>query len=887
MYFQDTAADWPQWVAKLPNNFSIIAVDRGDILKEARQHNPGVFTILRHWNDNYQWTNDWQTAKQLARDWFNSFIDQTFKEQYAPYVMAVTERNEYDSHVLPPAERVMRILWMQAVSQVWNTEYKNQLQQYRPGLPPIQLVLGENAVGNDLPREAAVAAIDSGDLLGYHGYLAVYGPVTIATSGIVTFDNNIPFEPTYRANFREGNLPYRVPDAPMTALNEAVGGQPSPNEFEWASGRWHYMEQAWGLKPTWVFGEFGPIRDASGTGWLQPNDGWRHPGVCGSDVNALIGLLNYWLNNTKTTPAYQEGRIRGFHLFTTPGNAPWQMFKFQQPEMNTIADWVKANWKPGTIVIPPPPSTRVKGPDISRWNSPIDAAKMKSKGAEFCFVKATEHTTWTDPKYSENVFKLSAVNIPYSPYHFYRDGHDPIAQAEFFYNTIIASGQPDMPFMLDVEIPPAVTSGSFGAEGSGRVGLGEPLVGVGEIAAFIGSETILTFADDVRQCLMHIQSLSGKRPILYTNKYFYDTYLAQSDLDEVADLHIAQWTTASNPTIPGDYTTWHFWQYTNSGNGPDWGVSSARVDLNYFNGDEQMLQDYIGSTPPPPPPPAPIENLFRNPSFEDGHYTFVHPNGTVYGNILVPNEWWFRFAGPSVPNEYNSDPENIYQQPEMAPLHKSQLPESEWPLFIWDGDYTVKLFSGQRAWRTKLMQTPDNPVDGGQFAINLFVDCYTDIVNGQKVWATDPDTCLVVPEVNGIEWGPRLRLAPGQRHSVEWEIDANIATIGLKIFAPFATLNNGVFLDAWELRERDTEPFPEYPSSVSLIPPRATSAQLQTIRTFADTNKETVAYSQHDCVKLATSGLPGLVRVWYLDSWDYDIEDWLIDNGVTNIEFLP
>jgi GH25 family lysozyme M1 (1,4-beta-N-acetylmuramidase) len=882
-YFQGTANNWTDWVVRLPDGFSVFAVDRSDILRTAKQIKPTLFTIARHWNDNYQWTTDWEIAKQLARNWFNSFIDQTFKEQYAPYVMAVTERNEYDSHTLPPAERAMRIIWMQAASWVWNTEYKNQLQQYRPGLPPIQLVLGENAVGNDLPREAAVLTIDNGDLLGYHAYIAIYAP-----NAISNLDKTIP----YRTNFREGNLPYQVAVNDWDSIisksdyfDSLVAGSPSPGEFQWASGRAFSMEQAWGLKPTWVFGEFFDVRDATGTGWLQPNDGWRHSNVCGGDVSKALEHLTYWHNNVKSTPAYQEGRIKGFHFFTTPGDSPWQLFKFQQPEMNIIADWIKANWKPGSAPLPPPAPTRVQGTDISRWNSPVNAVKMKSKGAVFCVAKATEHTSWIDPFYSENTAKLIGADILNGAYHFYRPEYDPIEQAGHFYG--IAKHTAIQP-ALDVEIPPGVTFGVsefWSDEGTGRMGIGQQL-DYAEIAYFIEPEATLTFGDDVRQCLMHIELLSGRRPILYTNKYFYDTYLSNADLDEVADLWIAQWTTAQNPTIPNDYTTWHFWQYTSKGVGPDWGVSSTYIDLNYFNGDYQALLDYINDAPPPPPAP---NNLLRNWSFESGHYTFVHPNGTTYNNILVPNEWWFRFAGPNVLNEYNSDLENIYQQPEMMPVHRSQIPDDEENDFFWHGDHTLKLFSEHRAWRTKLVQTLDAPLARGSLTVNLFVDCYTAVVNGQKIWATDPNTCLVVPEVNGQEWGPRIQLAAGQQHTVEWEIDTSITDVGLKVFAPFATKNNGVFMDAFELLELegDPGPFPVYASTVSLMPPTYTAAEEQTVLDHVKLNQETLAYSAHDCVKLATSGLPGTARVWWASRWSADIVSWLRFYGVQNILLYP
>jgi hypothetical protein len=56
------------------------------------------------------------------------------------------------------------------------------------------------------------------------------------------------------------------------------------------------------------------------------------------------------------TPAYQDGRIRGFSLFTTfdRTDSSWGSFHTAQPEMNQIASMIAAEWKPGTKPLEPP-----------------------------------------------------------------------------------------------------------------------------------------------------------------------------------------------------------------------------------------------------------------------------------------------------------------------------------------------------------------------------------------------------------------------------------------------------------------------------------------------------------------------------------------------------
>lgn len=594
-HFRDVVNDWPSAVVALPEKCSIKAVDRGDILRSSGSYKNGIFTVLRHWNDNYAWTNDWETAKQLARDWFDSFIDGTFISQYVQHVMAVSERNEYDSHVLPPQERATRILWMQAAAWVWTNEYRNQLQQFRPGLPPIYLILADNAVGNDLPVEAAQLAVDNDLILGYHPYIAVYSPSLVKMPIYIGPD------------FRNAGA-YRVVNkngfAPVVDANKVlvVPGERSPDEWRWLSGRWHFMEQEWGLKPKWAFTEAGPVQDMTGAYVLNPNGGWRTIwGYSQSAIDSYIDMLEQWLSDVQRTPAYAEGRIYGFNLFNT-GGAGWDGFKTEQPEMGQISVMLQREWKPGTVV----EQDRVNGLDVSRYQGNIHWPTARSRGARFVFAKATEHTSWVDPMFSQYVVGAKAADIIVGAYHFYRPNYDPIAQANHFVSTV--AGRAEMPLVVDVEIAPGLTFGQAinsvleFDDGCGYMGI-SGMLSAKDVLELVPREAALYFAEEVRQCLLHIESLTGKRPILYTSPGFYSSYLDAGDLDEVADLWIAHWTTASNPSIPRDYSVWHFWQWTSSGSGPEWGASSVSIDLDRFNGDYQALLDYVNSSTTVPTTP--------------------------------------------------------------------------------------------------------------------------------------------------------------------------------------------------------------------------------------------------------------------------------------------
>lgn len=386
--------------ARIPASFTVKAVMRPDILRAARLARPGIFTVLRHWNDDYVWSGDWQENLTLARAWFNQFIDETFRTNYAAYTMAVSERNEYDSHVLPAHVRATRIMWMQAVSWVWNREYKNQLQQYRPGLPPIQLIIGDHPPGNDLPKEAAILALDNDDILGYHPYVAVYSP-SQSLDGATVASGRVPFhQPSAWASDLStrrisptDKILYQVDmGGEEKSFGPATVGERSPGDWRYVSGRFHYMEQAWGLKPKWALTEAGPIRDQTGTLALDPLGGWRVMG----DRENYRRIMTSWLDDVQTIPSYREGRIVGYHLFTVPGDGAWEHFRHDRDDYEAMVDVIVTKWKPGTSPPPLPVPTPLPITPLSqrdpRWANHVMGAdstgKIRNIGDFGCLVTA-------------------------------------------------------------------------------------------------------------------------------------------------------------------------------------------------------------------------------------------------------------------------------------------------------------------------------------------------------------------------------------------------------------------------------------------------------------------------------------------------------------------
>jgi len=382
--------------------------------------------------------------------------------------------------------------------------------------------------------------------------------------------------------------------------NSFVNSLPHQRDLHmrWAQSFDTYFKQH-GVSVYWMLSEAGAIGSEENGYGPKPLDGWKMDRVWNDNIGNYINDLAALDSLVASSVPAREGRLVGLTLFTSnPNPGEWKYFNIKDGDLYRLTDYVMTHPTPAPIP-PPVPTSRVVGLDVSRWQGNIDFSIAYNRGARFVYVKATEGVSWVDPKYHENVINAKANNVFPGPYHFYRSSLGPIDQKNHFLN--IAGTTSVLPHMLDVEDPPGITFGD--------------VEGYDDVDGFLGATAYENYAelleltegafdylgDDVRLCLEEIAREIERRPVIYTNKYFYDSYLSSANLNEVADLHIAQWTTAQNPTIPSDWSTWTFWQYSNNGVGPEWGAQSSRIDLNYFNGDMDDLLEYISAPWPPFP----------------------------------------------------------------------------------------------------------------------------------------------------------------------------------------------------------------------------------------------------------------------------------------------
>lgn len=324
-HFQDTTPGWIDALQRCPDGVLVKAVDRADILRMAKQQKPGCVTLLRHWYDHSQHYDfaPYPVKLDRARNFFNSFLDGTFYQQYAPYVDIIAGYNEVWAESHTAAERADRVEQERAMIEVFKAEHAPRLPAH------VRYAMASSAVGNHQPKEMYQLAVSEDVYLQDHPY--------------THWVNNVR----------------------------------SAGDWQNLSGLWHRKEVEYGIKPRYVFDEGGPFESAV--------DGWKSPACLGGNVDAYVNAVRTWIRDVQKTAAYKEGRIIGpVAIFTTGSSGgQWATYETRQPELNALADMIKAEWKPGTVTPPPNPlpGLRLGSPFREAFvvSSPFDTPRSYGK----------------------------------------------------------------------------------------------------------------------------------------------------------------------------------------------------------------------------------------------------------------------------------------------------------------------------------------------------------------------------------------------------------------------------------------------------------------------------------------------------------------------------
>ncbi|MGR6468487.1 glycoside hydrolase family 25 protein [Rhizobium sp. PAMB 3182] len=203
----------------------------------------------------------------------------------------------------------------------------------------------------------------------------------------------------------------------------------------------------------------------------------------------------------------------------------------------------------------------VHGVDVSRWQGNIDWPKLRTQGANFAYIKATDGGDHLDPMFKTNWRNAKAAGLKRGAYHFFYWCRTAGEQADWFIRNV--PRDPDaLPPVIDVE---------WNHQSSCKRRPSPEKI----------REKMQVFMD-------MLERHYGKRPVIYTAPDFY-----QDNLQGAFKSH-PFWlrSVAAHPSKVYPGRDWIFWQY--SGSGLSHGVD-GRIDLNAFHGSEAEWRRFSGS----------------------------------------------------------------------------------------------------------------------------------------------------------------------------------------------------------------------------------------------------------------------------------------------------
>lgn len=206
-----------------------------------------------------------------------------------------------------------------------------------------------------------------------------------------------------------------------------------------------------------------------------------------------------------------------------------------------------------------PRKMAVHGVDVSRWQGEIDWPRLRTQGANFAFIKATDGGDHLDPMFKKNWRAAKAAGLRRGAYHFFYWCRTAGEQADWFIRNV--PREPGaLPPVIDVE---------YNGESSCKRRLSPERV----------REKMQVFMDK-------LEAHYGQRPIIYTAPDFY------ADNLQGAFQKYPFWlrAVAQHPSKVYPNRKWLFWQY--SGSGLSHGVE-GKIDLNVFRGSEADWHNWL------------------------------------------------------------------------------------------------------------------------------------------------------------------------------------------------------------------------------------------------------------------------------------------------------
>lgn len=216
----------------------------------------------------------------------------------------------------------------------------------------------------------------------------------------------------------------------------------------------------------------------------------------------------------------------------------------------------------------------VTGVDVSYWQGEIKDPEKLAGMVDFVILRAGYGNDFIDPRLEEYRQFCIAYKVPFGLYWYAKPGKDFSKHALNFFSVW--------------EDNPGKISPVFDLEESGGL-----------------SKSALD--SWLKKMYDAFNSLAGRAyddDLTYTSPGFLNKALGLTNWLKHTLLVVAHWTTAAQPIIPNEWAvpgfTWRFWQWSATGKGSDYGVSSRYIDLQRYNGSKAQFFAEFGINPPPP-----------------------------------------------------------------------------------------------------------------------------------------------------------------------------------------------------------------------------------------------------------------------------------------------
>jgi GH25 family lysozyme M1 (1,4-beta-N-acetylmuramidase) len=272
-------------------------------------------------------------------------------------------------------------------------------------------------------------------------------------------------------------------------------------------------------------------------------------------------------------------------------------------------------------------ATDVYGVDISSYQGNVDWGKMKAKNVRFVILRAygSNHTGTGDTNFERYVAEARTNGIPTGAYYFATPTpplnlEEARTQAQQFIDKLqsgygVGHYGDLLPF-VDIEHNPNATAGKNITD--------------------LGKANLITWILEFKR---YFQEKTGKVLGIYCNEWFMKdpTNMAYTDdeMRPLADmpLWVAEfekyWGTTRIQTNPapnnfGGWTGYVAWQFSENGNGAEYGVSSSAIDLDVtkdlsllMSRDLAVVETPATTTPTTPTTPTETETVLPNPKEEE------------------------------------------------------------------------------------------------------------------------------------------------------------------------------------------------------------------------------------------------------------------------------